>query len=301
MPLRNLTIPALALVLPLFGSCGGGTPAAPGDPEATVEFFARGINENNPAVIWACLPDSYKKDLQGLVDRFARKMDAGLYNQGFALLEKTVGILRNQKDFILSSEMIQQGGLVPKGELEANYDKVVAMVATLADSRLARLENLEGIDIGAFLEGTGADLMDQFDAMKGMMPEEEFKEFKKPFRDIRTKVLKTGDDGRVKLEVTMADGGKDRIEMVEVEGKWIPTDMAEDWKDQMKDALEEVDSLQDKDVKEGMKRTREMLESVDKALDGLAAAESQEDFDKAMAGLMMPFMGSMMKGMGRRR
>ena len=67
MPLRNLTIPALALVLPLFGSCGGGTPAAPGDPEATVEFFARGINENNPAVIWACLPDSYKKDLQGLV------------------------------------------------------------------------------------------------------------------------------------------------------------------------------------------------------------------------------------------
>ena len=59
--------------------------AAEEGPESLITAPIKALEENNPKLIWDMLPASYQKDLNGLVQAFAKEMDAELWDAGLGV------------------------------------------------------------------------------------------------------------------------------------------------------------------------------------------------------------------------
>ena len=68
----------LATALPLAKAADDG-------PESLITTPIQALEDNNPSLLWDMLPASYQKDLNGLVQSFAKEMDAELWDAAFDL------------------------------------------------------------------------------------------------------------------------------------------------------------------------------------------------------------------------
>lgn len=268
------------------------TPApapAPATADAAMKALMDGIIAKKPQAAWDFLPASYQKDVTGLVQEIGGKVDAELYNKAFAVLNKALGVLKTKKDFLLKSPMVAQAlqnPMLPPGAVEKNWDAVVTMLGTLAASELSKAENLKSLDVGKFLSGTGAQLMGQgFDLAKaaGQDPTAALAGFK-------AEIVKTeGDKATVKITAPGGGTPKDE-EFVKVEGKWIPAEMAAEWKQEMEKAKSELGAIPAQ-MAEAKAMAMPVLTQVEGTLDKLAAANSQAEFDAALMGALAAMGG----------
>ena len=102
------------------------------------------------------------------------------------------------------------------------------------------------------------------------------------------------------LKITGTDGTSEQIAFTQVEGRWIPQDMALEWKRNMQQARTGLDSM---DVQiEQMRMQIPMVSAmVSGALVPLKNAETQEQFNTALGGIMNglgPMMGGGMSPFG---
>ncbi|MCP4894978.1 MAG: hypothetical protein GY911_14350, partial [Actinomycetales bacterium] len=96
---------AMALCLAAPGH-GAGVPVLPDSPDGTITAVADALAKGQPAILWAAMPASYQKDVTGLVQDFSARMDAQIYDKGFAVVRKAVAVLKKQQKFILASPMM---------------------------------------------------------------------------------------------------------------------------------------------------------------------------------------------------
>jgi len=164
MQLRLTLTTTLTLLttLCLLTACGDSAPSVPDTPDGTVKAVADGLANNNPRVVWAAMPESWQKDVDGVVDSFADAVDTEIYDKSFALISKLGDVLKNKKSLILELAKDEQAGRqlpLDASKIETNYDAVVSMVNTIAKSDLAKKDSLKSMNIGKFLGSTGASIM----------------------------------------------------------------------------------------------------------------------------------------------
>jgi hypothetical protein len=84
------------------------------------------------------------------------------------------------------------------------------------------------------LAGTGGDVMEQMSSIAAMMEDSSYAKDMEDLRNIKVEVVKEeGDKATIKTTV----GKKTNTEeMVKVEGKWVPKEMADDWDKEMEKA-----------------------------------------------------------------
>ena len=82
----------------------------PTTPDGTVRAVAAGLADRHPEILWQALPPTYQKDISELTHAFAERMDPAVWDAVFALGSRTVGLLRDKKDLILSTSMVQAAG-----------------------------------------------------------------------------------------------------------------------------------------------------------------------------------------------
>jgi hypothetical protein len=278
--------PAAVLVLPILAGCGKSTPS---EPDAFVTQFSKDVAAGDLGSAWNYLPPKYQSDVKGLITEAASNLDAEVYDKGFALTGKVALLLKSKKDFLLKSDASVQMPKEQKDKLDANWQSLVDAVETLSNSDIKTLDGLKKVDPGAFLASTGNKL---FAIAKTSDPNAE-KEIDKLKNFKATVVKRDGDTATLKIEM---DGKPAKEEVFkQVEGKWLPKAMVDDWDADMAKAKSKLADL--KLSPEMKPKVLEVIKLADTSLDRLLAAKDQETFNKEMNELQGAIMGVVMSAM----
>jgi len=262
----------------------------PDSPDGTVREVLKQLADRHPEVLWQALPASYQQDITEVTHAAANKVDAEFWKAIFDLGNKATGVLRDKKEFFLSSSMMNAAG-DEKARIEGNWDAVVVMLDGFFTSDFSNLETLRSMDWERFLSTTAVDIMD------GMSELQSQNESGKTPADMvetlrNTTVEKVSQDGdNATVRITAPGEDPEEVPMTRVEGRWVPSDMADDWESNMAEAKENIANVTDEQMAQAKMQSMMIFGMVGAALDQLAATTTQEEFDQAIQGLIGPFLG----------
>lgn len=261
------------------------TPAAvaassiPDSPDGTFNVVSKDLTEGKVGTVWAAMPASYQKSTNDLVHEFAGKMDAELWDKGFVLSSKLAAVLRDKKAFILNTPMLAQLP-IKKADLEKNWDGIVSMFDTIANSELAKLNNVKTLDMGAFLSGTGTKIVQESIKISELSPEKPMDQLK----GMKATMVKTEGD-KATLKLSRPNAKEEEVEFMKVEGKWIPADLNKEWPEIIKEARAGLAEISGEEMAKNKPQIIMMMASVEGIIDQLAKADTQEKFDAAVEGI----------------
>jgi len=286
----SMALLAFALISAGCGSQKAPAPAATAD--AAFHNLTSAIESNDLHGAWHFLPESYQADANGLLHEFAGKMDKGLWDAGTGTFKKVEEVLRTKKDLILQNEMLAQ--FPGKSELEENYDHLVNILGILKNSDLMDLEKLANADLGRILSTTGKNLMNEAAKMdvKGSMEIpglSDLKETQSEMANMKAELISEEGDEAV-VRITGDDDHDAEVDFVRVEGKWIPKDLADEWPQMIQEAragLQEIGQIPPAERQQIMMG----INMVNGVLDQMLAAETPEDMQNVLAGVMGMMMG----------
>lgn len=310
--LKLLTLPLLSGTL-FYTACGdksetsAETPAEaapapakiqiPEEPAAAIQYVIREMAGGNGAVLWEAMPASYQTDVNSIAQLAGTKIDPELYDRVFATVGRLANVLNKQKTFALNSSL---GGEEKDPEeiakMEEAWPSIMQLVETLTSSALVSASGLQNFDGKDFFAGTVSAILADVDALSKLQPESD----EPTLAELKNAEVKyvEGTEMEATLEISMPNGESESEVFTQVEGRWVPKEMADEWTAQMAEArtsLEEIDPAQMAQQKPQIMGVFAMIDGV---LTQIEAAETQQQFDQALQGAMMPLMGLMMLGQG---
>jgi hypothetical protein len=289
MAMSNLTTAALLLVL--------AAPAVaieiPDSPDGTVKAVSAALADRHPEVLWQALPPTYQKDITEITHAFAAKVDPAVWEAAFGVGRRTAGLLRDKKNIILASSMLESAGK-DREELAAGWDSMVALLDSFFTSDISRVEALKTIDWQAYLATTGKSLMDLAAEKSKASGDDAFdREFTDKLRQTKVELVASeGDTSTVR--VSAPDEEPEEMQLVRVEGRWVPADMAKDWDQKVAEAKTKLAEITDEEMQQGSMQAMMMIGMVDGVLAQLETVTTAEEFDQAIQGILGPFLGGMM-------
>ncbi len=294
----TILLPGAALCALFMAACGGSDKAPaevtiPDAPDAAITTIGEQLAEGNGGILWKAMPASYQTDVNSIVQLASSKVDAELYNKSFALIDRLADVADKQKAFILNTEL---GGAKPEEQIakvEAAWPSIIGFVKTITHSSVASVEGLQTFEGQNFCDTTISGMIAYAGDLAALSGEANPLEF-------GTVKLLESTDSTAMLELTSPDGTVESEEFTKVEGRWVPTEMATEWATSMADAKAQLEAISPEEIAQNKPQILGVLTMVEGILTQLDAAETQEQFDQALQGAMMPIMGLMMMqgGMG---
>lgn len=282
------------------GSPEGGSVTVPDQPLEAAKFMMYGLADGRPQDFYAALPPSYQSDIDGLISEFATKVDAELYDKSMSTLQKAVGILKDKKEFILA--MIPDEGNagpapVKMAEVKKSYDAAVGVLSTIVNSDLSSVEKLKSMKGQSFMSGTAAKVMKQvIDISAGTEEDPVGNELANIKKATVSLVSEEGDKAVIKVVPADEDGITEEETWVKVEGRWIPEEMANEFKPGIEEAKQALAGFGSPppEMKDQILGT---LGSLDDILTRLDEAATKEEFQAAameasgqVGAMIMPFL-----------
>ena len=309
-----LTVAGAALCAVLASGCGKGkAPAADAEgavdalaaavpavqltpqeeAKAAMDSFIGSLQSGRMDEIYKMLPESYQADVSKLVKTYAGKIDP-------ALFEQATGVLTTFADVLEA----QAGNLA---ELLAEQD--TGNLGLLDGMNTVPEVSADDIRAGAQWLGNTVRSLSYGDCAAGnVMPL-----FESPLRGIVDSAMEMSgfntlscalaeDDGEpqaegiVKMNLSYQEPGKDvtdteQVEVVKVEGKWIPLDLSRTWGDMIGAAQRSADGFSiDAETTEMLNK---FLPMIQRSLAGLKNAQSAQELQAQAMGAVMT-IGMMM-------
>ena len=258
----------------------------PQTADAAVEAVFSGIHNKKPEVLWAFLPPSYQRDVNGIFHLLAEKMDRELWEKTFQTGLRVVRICRVWRSAILDAELITAGAGADRKTLTAEWDTVITLVGTLLASDLADLDKMKQFDGGRFLKMTGGKFMKELALASRLLPGDVLKFELDEFARLQVKLeSENGDSAVVQLSLRGNDAPPKRVPFVRVEGKWIPKNLADGWKAEIAAMRKRIESqLAPKVLAEKKRFVMQFLAGVEKSLDELEDAKTPVEFKTRFRG-----------------
>ncbi len=293
--LRTAWFP-LALVAVSCASLG--SPRVPDTPDGTLRFVATGLAESRPQVLWQALPRSWQADVTAVLHESAEKTDPELYALGWSLAGKIARVLDEKQAFILDHPMMA-GRIKDREKTEALLHAGAGFLRTLTESDLADREALRTLDVEKFLAGTGAELVRQGrelgELVQGMQADLPASAPKAPFRldqlQLEEVTVLQQDGSTARLRVVVGGGKSTELDWVQIEGRWVPKEMADAWPKAIAGARQQLASA----VPASAERKQALivqLRMVDGALDAVLATKTPAEFQAAAGAALGTVMGA---------
>jgi len=266
-------------------------------PDGAVRAVMEGVQSGNLRVVWDALPASYQKDVNDLVHTFAENMDTDLWNAGSGIAKKAVQVLKQKKEFILAYPALAQSP-VDTTAMTQNWDALADVLDTIVNSELADLEKLKTIDIGEFLDGTGKTIGEKVATIAKAVGDQNLPMANFPgvpvdaqglgnLQDAKISTVKTdGDTATIRVE---KDGEVKEEELVREEGKWLPKEMVEKWKEGVEGAKLAISNTMGEKLKENKQQVLMPMKMFEAVLDQMLATKTQEEFNQIVDGIMQMF------------
>lgn len=273
-------------------------------PDAMVREAAVAIHDAQPEALWAMLPASYQQDVNDVVKQFGTSMDEEVWAKGTALLPKVITILTEKKDIFLAylaesdGEGTSDTAQTDSAQTGKRYQAFLDILTDVSKSRILKLEFLRNPDMQAFLSEDGAPIIQKlvtFAEQPGLLPTEDMDKFiqnRAKLKDIKVTLVE--DKGDQAVVMTEIDDDKTTVALTKVEGKWIPSDMAQDWKQNVTDIKARLTQMA-AEIPQKKQQTLQSLTLVDTMLDSVAKVSTKEELSAVVMGLIM-MSGSMTGG-----
>jgi hypothetical protein len=266
-------------------------PLLPETPDGTVLAVAKHLADHDPGILWEALPASYRTDITDLTRAFAGAMDAELYDRSMALLRRTVEVLQEKQPIILASRTVTGTG-VDVAALERGMTGALAAGHALLTSPVATLEGLGAIDWKPFLGTTGAQLMALADATPAAGAEEAAEQPLAMLRSLEVATVSATADAAV-LRLSSGDREPKEIKLTRVEGRWVPTEMAEQWPQRVAEAKAKLAELTPERFAELKPQALMGLAMAEGFVGQVAAIQTPEQFDAAVGPMIEAVMGNL--------
>lgn len=290
--LSAVLLASLAVVQPVV---------AQSSPEAAVKQFKAAVDKGKADEMLALLPPSYVKDATGLVNEFGKRMDVEIWAKLRDTLGKAATALGPKAALFVD---MASGGETVTPEVKAARTKAlgaaIGALGTLAKSDFMSLDQLKKTDAKVFAKEIGATFAATTAAMK-VLDTDDPKEEDGQFKILKSEKLPSGN---VALTFADKDGGEGETqEFTQVEGRWVPADMAEGWADGIKEARASLAKM-DFTTPAGQQQKAQflgMMGMVDPMVQQFGTAQTPEQLQQMLGGLMMPLMmmgGAMGGGAG---
>jgi len=268
-------------------ACGPAEPAPAKTPDVALMNVAKSIGNNEPGAIFKALPASYQKEINSLVSEAAQKMDAELWEEGRGLIKSLVNIAKTKKDLILKTQMFAQ--TPNKIALSKSWDDGVSMLETILNNDITNLEKLRAGNVDGLLVN-GSEIMKKFFTLYSDQADKD-EDFLAKIKALKVTVIsQEGDKATVKIETVGEE--PENVEMVRVEGKWIPEALAEGFVEKIKEVRESLAEI-DFTSEEGKAMKAQIMQQLTMVKSILVQAESattSEQLEGILMGLMMGFM-----------
>lgn len=273
-------------------------PAAPKElgPDESLNAVSAAVQKGDLMTVWKALPPSYQKDIDGLIDDFAAKVDPELWNKSFQLLGKLAKLVKEKKTFFLGSKLLDpllaQAPPGTKDQLTQSWDGVATILEAVANSDIKTIDGLKKANCEQFIAGTLTSVAQHGLEMASKLPNPDVQAALEKAKGSKATLVEVkGDEAQVKMT---APGEEPKTQTVKrVEGKWLPAEMVDSWKEQMAVFKEGIAKMEiPAEQKTG---ALAMMGGVESAVDQLLAAKTQEEFDTALQGIAI-LAGSMLGG-----
>lgn len=282
----------LSLVVAI--GCSGGTGAqltVPDSPGGTVEVVLDGLVDHHPEIVWRGLPPSYQQDVADLARDFADTVDPVVFDRAVAVTRKSVVVLQSKKEIILGAEAFKRMPLDAE-TVDAVWEAAVHMLDALLASDIVGLSTLRELDVDAFLATTGSVLMDQASQLPAGNEEMmTFVQQVEAYRDVEVEVV--GEDGdRAVVMLAIPDEEPMELELVRIEDRWIPAELAAHWPQAVAEVGSRIEFLASDEAAQIKVRALFGLGVVEGFVDQINQMESSEEIDDLIGGLLGNFMPS---------
>lgn len=252
-------------------------PDVPPTADAAVRRVLEGIDENRPVALWEFLPPSYREEATELIRQAARNADREVWEKSVRVGRQLAGVLRDRKSDFLAHPALRLQDTEPE-RVSAGWDALVAFLDVLFSSELSEPDRLERLEPDAFLEGTGRQLMQQFDALSALASADPASRL----MGTRASLVRAdGDTAIVRIDTAGLEPAEH--EFVRVEGHWIPRSLAENWEARMQDYREMVAGWE-RPADSGLKlEVLAVLETAEQLLADMQSAPNRTEFNMAFA------------------
>ena len=291
--MHNRTLRLALSCLVLFAALGcarsadsiGNELTIPDSPDGTVIAFAETIRGDRAEDIWKFFPESYQRDINEITTTFAEKMDPAVYDQAFAIFMRAVEVLDDRKDIILASETFKATG-ADAVEIRKGLSNAQFFTDTLKTSQIATLEGLGSVDWEQFLATTGNALIKHAKTI-------EAEDGENPLDDLDSLKVETVDisDDRATLRISSANHEPEDVEMVRVEGRWVPAEMADDWSKEVEEARQNLAEVTPETMAAQKTQIMMFFGMANGLIDQIASLQTPEEFDAAIGPMLAPLLG----------
>jgi hypothetical protein len=294
MRVKPIAPAAALLVLLVAGGCAKEEPpvieaAFPETPKETFDIVALNLGEHHPEILWEALPPSYRQDVTELTTLFVETMDAEVYDRAFTVMNRAVEVLHDKKEMVLQSSTLAATGVDPE-EVDRVWTSSLLFAGTFLNSEISTLGGLGAVDWEQYLATTGHDLMLQ----AGEFPRNSEEDPYALLASAEAEIV-TATDESATMRITVPDEDPEEIDLVRVEDRWIPAEMANQWPEAVATAREQLQSMTPEQI-EGLK-TQAMfgLGMAEGVIEQVAAMESLEQFDAMMGPMLESVLGMVME------
>jgi hypothetical protein len=265
----------LSLTALLLTGCG-----ASKSPDDTVRDLLRDVTSGRAGAIWRALPENYQGDVQQALGMLAGKLDPELYDEGFAMVREFLTIAR-EKPGMMADLAPQRLAMI---DMDKHADMIFEMFEDLMSGQIATVDGVRDLDVGKFLDTTGAAL---FGAIS-TMAEEKGQDLDDALSNVKIQVQDLDGDNCVLLLGSSKMPMNFPVPFQRVGGKWIPTALVAAWPGTMtkiRNGIREMPSMSDPATK---KRMRTKLDRAKKQLAAARKAKTKEELREAMQRMARP-------------
>jgi hypothetical protein len=288
--MKHKTLALIGLVALIIYSQPALAGKLPSSPDGTVKAVAEALSAHQPQILWQALPASYQNDITEITQQFAAKMDPEAYNKVFSVLQKAVDLLQGKKEFILGSSFLENVE-VDREQLDKGYDSVVGLLEIVLNSEISKIDSLKSLDFEKFLSGTGAKIMDQVAVISKASPDDPYaKEFKTKLSGATYELISEDGDSAV-VKVTSGDDESEEINLVRIEGRWVPKELADEWAQDIGQAKQGLADMSEEEIAQSKMQVMMTAAMAESLIDQLAATSTQEEFEALIGGLLGGLFG----------
>jgi hypothetical protein len=296
-PARALILGPIGLLFLLLG-CSRSPEAIPEAPPEAVQAVVEGLVDNEPQVLWDALPPSYQADIREVINTFCTYMDADIYDRAFGVLAKAVRVMKEQEEFMFNSPIALSVPML-ESSMGSQWDETIGLLNTIAKSDLSSLDSLSRMDPGDFLASTGHQVMDRVEDLRSRAQRSPrpnpWERIGQALEEAQIDFTLTSDtQGSLRFSSATNDVVRE-VELTQVEGRWVPSEMAAAWAERVEEAKANMAKLSGPEFEKAKPMLSMALGSLEGAMDALLQAESQQEFDMTLKSLAA--IGGMLQSM----
>ena len=283
----------------LFTACAEPGEVAPAEealpqaPDAAIQTVIREFAQGDGGILWQAMPASYQRDVNALVQLAGSKVDAELYDRSSALLARLGDVAQKQQALILNSTLAQRSD-AEKAQFQQVLPAVVGLLKTLTSSDLGTRAGLLAFDGQQFFDSTVSQLTTYANGLAKLSDDGLGLA---DYADVVVSIVDAS-DAEATLQIGLPDQVAEGTRFSNVEGRWVPAQLAAEWAVEIADATAKLEAISVESLAANKPQILGVLTMIDGVLTQIDAAETQAQFDQAVQGAMMPLMGLMMMGQG---